>query len=115
LQHKAESNNTVTEKKKQYTARKATGVSVEEFYAAQDEAMKATKTGELVYSLGVRSNKMMYSALILARVEPMPSYEEFREWLDEDIVALVEECKKLNPRHFAKAEDAPVDEKKSAS
>lgn len=88
-----------------YTARKATGVSVEEFYAAQDEALK-------VEALGKRTNLLRYSCLILARVEPMPTFAEFREMLDDEINALVNECKKLNPRHFDEPTEK-VTEKKS--
>jgi hypothetical protein len=96
---------------KTYTARKATGVSVEEFYAAQDEAMKKVK-GEPKYSTGQYINLTNYSCLTLARVEPMPTYEEFKNFLDEDIAALVDECKAQNPRHW-KSDAEPVDEKKS--
>jgi hypothetical protein len=90
---------------KKYTARKATGVSVEDFYAAQDAALK-------VDALGKRTNMLRYSCLVLARVDPMPSYDEFREMLDDEINALVNECKKQNPRHFDEPA-ALVDEKKS--
>jgi len=101
-----------SETQKDFIAKKATGVSVEDFYAAQAEAAMKVK-GEPKYSTGVYINKVYYSCLILARVEPMPTYSEFREWLDEDMLELVNECKKLNPRHFDPVEAEPVDEKKS--
>ena len=86
---------------------KATGISVEAFYDAQEAASKEP-------SVGKRTNLMRYSVLILARVEPMPSFGEFEQMLDDDIDNLVQECKKLNPRHFAQSQEEP-DEKKKES
>ena len=92
-------------------AQKATGVSVEEFYAMQDKAL-AEK------SVGKQANLFRYSMVVLARVEPMPTFDQFRSMLDEDIETLVKECKAMNPRHFPEekpAEPVPGEEKKSES
>lgn len=93
---------------KVFKPQKATGISVETFYDAQEAATQERSSGK-------RTNLLRYSVLLLARVEPMPSFDEFRAMPDDDIDALVKECKKLNPRHFDKPEEEPVDEKKSAS
>lgn len=88
---------------------KATGISVEDFYAAQDAAMQEPAVGK-------RTNLLRYSCVILARVEPLPTFDGFRAMLDDDIDALVKECKLKNPRHFPAEEQADPDgEKKSAS
>lgn len=91
-----------------YKPQKATGASVSEFYDLQDQAMAEPSTGK-------RTNRLRYSCLVLARVEPMPSFEEFEGMLDDEINSLVDECKKLNPRHFAEIKAEELDEKKKES
>jgi hypothetical protein len=103
----------VSDTKKKYEARKSTGVSVEDYYNAIDETFKTDKEGKYIHSTGVRELKNFYAVFVLARVNPMPSYDEFKEWLDEDIFELWKKCKSLNPRHFPVEPAAPVGEKKS--
>ena len=93
---------------KAYKPQKATGISVETFYDAQDAAMQEKSPGK-------RTNLLRYSVLLLARVEPMPTLDEFRALPDDEIDALVRECKQLNPRHFDLPQEEPGGEKKSAS
>jgi hypothetical protein len=103
----------VSDTKKKYEARKATGASVEDFFNNQDDIFKTDKDGKYIYLSGTRETKTYYNALVLARVNPMPSYDEFKGWDEDDIVELWEKCKALNRRHFGGEPAAPIDEKKS--